>query len=369
MKRNLTYIFTVLVVLFSPINRVSSQDITGKIGKLAESPFYLPVVYKGEVVSNLCGGYATGTECLGYGTIGLGFDTEKAKFWKGGTFYVEGATTHGGSPSADYIGDAQIASNIEAGNHIYLQQLYYRQEIGDFYLSLGLLDMNSNFCVCCNSVYFHNSSFGTHSVLSYNMPAPIFPVTALGFYAGWDISDRWNVQLGIYDGNPEGFDDNPFNVYWSELGVGGFLTTSEVTYRTDLGEYTINGYYHTGLYKVGGSLSLCQTLFRNDRHDFNAFFYGALSERHNNILHSNLNMGLVLKGVFSKKSKDLLGLGIATSFFVNRYTESAIELLYTHRPFSWLSLEPDLQYIINPLGEAKSLDNAFVARLRVVIEL
>ena len=42
----------------------------------------------------------------------IGFDTEKANFWKGGELFINAANTHGGEPSASFIGDYQVASNI-----------------------------------------------------------------------------------------------------------------------------------------------------------------------------------------------------------------------------------------------------------------
>lgn len=341
--------------------------------KLHVGPVSFPVSYKSEVMSNLMGGIAQGTEYLGYGTIGVGFDTEKAKLWEGGFFYIEGATTHGGSPSIDYIGDVQVASNIEAGNHVYLQKLHFHQQVGDFYTKIGLLDYNDDFAICGSAKLFHNNSFGVHSVLSYNFNLPSFPVTGLGFIVGYDINEHWNVQAGIYDGGPIPFElDNPYNVNW-QLDINkGYLVTSEVQFKYLRGCYNVCAYYHTGEESSGFSLSVDQNILETDMHKLNGFLYTAVAAPwKEKILNFNVNSGLRLDGVFSRRMRDSAGIGCAVSCFLDGLVETAIELVYTYRVGSWLSIEPDLQYIINPSGDILNnrTANALVTSLRLVINL
>lgn len=358
--------FLSVIIVFFVFLSASAQ-------KLQEGPFSFPIMYKGEVMSNLIGGIAAGSEYLGYGTIGVDFDTEKANFWKGGSFYVEGATTHGGSPSKDYIGDAQIASNIEAGNHVYLQRLHFSQQLGKFYTKIGLLDLNDDFAICESAALFHNSSFGIHSVISYNFSAPIFPVTGLGLMARYDINSHWNVKAGIYDGGPIQFEDgNPYNVNW-ELNINkGYLVTTEVQYTYSRGTYSLNGYYHTAFQRRGLSISVDQNILETDFHRLNGFLYVALGDRGTEkILHHNANAGLRLDGVFSRKMRDNIGIGCALACFKEGYAETAIELIYSYKVGSWFYIEPDLQYIINPPCDNPRVShiNAFVAGLRFVIDL
>jgi len=338
-----------------------------------QGPFYFPVLYKGEVRSNLMGGLATGTDYLGYGTIGVGLDTEKAKMWKGGSFYIEGATTHGGCPSKDYVGDAQVVSNIEAGNHIYLQRLHFAQEVGHFFTKIGLLDLNDDFAICESATLFHNSSFGIHSVISYNFDAPIFPVTGLGCMAGYAINDHWQVKAGIYDGGPIQFEDgNPYNVNW-ELNINkGYLVTTEVSFSYAHGKYSLNGYYHTAGERRGLSLSVDQNVLDTELHKLNLFLYFAHGDkRREKILDNNINAGLRLDGVFSPKMRDSMGLGCTSACFLDGYVETTLEFIYSYKIGSWFAIEPDIQYVINPLCGVfdKTYKNAFVAGLRFVIDL
>ena len=94
--------------------------------------------YKGDFVSNLNGGIKTGSTYLGLADLFLELNTENAGLWKGGTFMLHGANTHGGEPSANLIGDLQVVSNIEAGNHTFLYELWYSQTFGNVHTTIGL---------------------------------------------------------------------------------------------------------------------------------------------------------------------------------------------------------------------------------------
>src|ERR1035437_3452005 len=80
--------------------------------------------YIGDNLNNLSGGVKTGSCYLGMASIKISFDTEKAGLWKGGHFCINAANTHGSSPSDALVGDFQVVSNIQAGNHTFIQELW-----------------------------------------------------------------------------------------------------------------------------------------------------------------------------------------------------------------------------------------------------
>ena len=69
-------------------------------------------------------------------------------------------------------------------------------------------------------------------------------------------------------------------------------------------------------------------------------------------------------GPFRKLPKDVLALGFATEFFcdalVDQSVETVLEGAYSFHVTTWLTITPDLQYIIRPSG-MRSIDNAFLA--------
>jgi porin len=162
--------------------------------------------YIGDVIGNVSGGKKTGALFLGMANIKIGFETKNLGLWKGGEFFLNGASTHGGTPSEKLLGDFQVASNIEAGNHTYLHELWYKHSFETFEIVIGLQDLNAEFVTSEYAGSFINSSFGIPSLIADNIPVPIFPLTALGIAGKFKISEDVAIQAAIFDGLPEDFE-------------------------------------------------------------------------------------------------------------------------------------------------------------------
>ncbi|MBP1663029.1 MAG: Carbohydrate-selective porin OprB [Bacteroidetes bacterium] len=233
---------------------ISIFSITGLSAQEADtvknsSPFTFEASYIGDLVSNFSGGIKTGTTYLGLANIKTGFDTEKANWWKGGEFFINVGNTHGGEPSANLVGDFQGVSNIEAGNLTFMYELWYRQTLGKFDITVGLQDLNANFAVSEYGGLFTNSSFGIHSSIADNISSPIFPLTALGTILQYKISDTFNWQAAFFDGTPDDFETNPYNIQWKLGKDQGLLAVTEFQVGKSLIQdreavYKLGAYYH-----------------------------------------------------------------------------------------------------------------------------
>ncbi|HAO09302.1 MAG TPA: hypothetical protein DCQ50_20515, partial [Chryseobacterium sp.] len=106
--------------------------------------------YTGDIVANMFGGIKTGIKYLGMANLKVGFDAQNAKLWKGGQFFINGAVTQGQSPTEFLIGDFQTVSNIDAGDHIYVHELWYKQQFKYFEITFGLQDLNVEFAASDN---------------------------------------------------------------------------------------------------------------------------------------------------------------------------------------------------------------------------
>jgi len=126
------------------------------------SALQLKATYKGDFVSNFGGGISTGSTYLGLADLFLRFNTQKAGLWKGGDFLIRGANSHGGEPSVNLVGDFQGISNIEAGNHTFLYEIWFKQAILNVTVTIGLQDLNAEFANSEVNSLFLNSSFGIH---------------------------------------------------------------------------------------------------------------------------------------------------------------------------------------------------------------
>ncbi len=358
-----------LVIALAAANATTAQE-TAK-----ENPFTFGASYTGDVINNLSGGIKTGSAYLGMATMALGLDTHKAGLWKGGEFFVFGANTHGDTPSATLIGDLQTASNIEAGNHTYLQEVWYKHKIGRFEITAGLQDLAIEFGNVDYGGLYLNSAFGVKSSISHNVPAPIFPLTNLGLTLKWDVCEKFSWLAAAYDGNPTDFDSNPYNVEWEFKGGDGYLAITELQYRTAIGgkagTYKLGGLYHrmkedNDLSHIGSLYANAnQTLWESGESSFGAFLQLGYSPSDASVCKYYLGGGVNYTGLFSKKGRDEFGLAFAHEHYRHDIKdETAIEMTWKYTLSDNFFVQPDLQYIINPAG-APDLNNSFSANVRV----
>ncbi len=344
--------------------------------ELNESAFSYDGSYVGDVVNNLAGGIKTGSAYLGMANIGIGFNTETAKWWKGGELYVNFGNTHGDTPSADLIGDIQVASNIEAGDMTYLYEFWYKQSLGKFDFTIGVQDLNANFVSSENGGLFLNSSFGVHTVMSDNITLPIFPKTALGADISWQASERLNWRIAIFDGTPNS--RNPYNTNQIIGKEDGYLLVTEFQIAKSLisrlnGTYKLGGYYHNHQYsdeaphENGGAYFIAD---QNITNKLSLFTQIGISPNNINDHNHFMSLGCNYKNFSEKRPDDLFGLALAY-FGVDENDikhETAIEATYKCCINENIYLQPDVQYILNPAGTGEKLDNSLVAILRFGVE-
>lgn len=356
---------------------------------LTSDPLSIEASYTGDIVSNLGGGSRKGSCYLGMAGFALHFETEKANLWTGGHVYIHAANTHGAMPSADLIGDIQVVSNIEAGNHTFLQELCFQQDIRHVQITVGLQDLNREFACSENGALFLNSSFGILPLISGNTTAPIFPLTALGFTIKWMISPDVYWLNAVYDGNPTDFDYNPYNLKWQFNSGDGVLMISEWQVNTQVrqksGTYKIGFYSHNHLIEesldspipdssksqpYGFYAYADQNIWAFGGRELAAFLQMGYSPSPEVINNFYLGLGVNLRGVFDHRGRDVLGLALANAHFNSDLKcESVCELSYRYQLTPNMFVQPDMQYVIQPAGTGETLSNAFAMLLRFGFEL
>jgi porin len=370
-------VFIILFLVLSVSNPLSAQ------GEVAlDKPVSMDVSYISDNVNNFSGGLKRGYGYLGLVTLGISMDTKSARLWKGGRLYICGASTHGASPSQELIGDIQVASNIEAGSHTYMQELWYGHTLGALQFIAGLQNMNAEFANTEYGALFLNSSFGIHPTISGNIPAPIFPLTSLGFTAKWKVSERIGWNMAFYDGNPIEFANNPYNLQWNVNN--GLLVISEIQYMVAPGNaykgiYKLGFYHHNhsvtetnsagnvpdhyGFYAVADQVIWQKT----DNKKIGLFGQLGYNPKRYNQNYFYTGVGINYYGIFSKKGADILGVAIAHAAVRDIGNETTIELTYQTNIAEKIFIQPDLQYIINPLGTGVVLNNCFTGAMRLGI--
>lgn len=350
-----TSLLSLIILFVLGINNVNAQ----------EKSLNFNAEYTGDFLYNI-GGLKNGGGYLGYAKIGM-----DATLWQGASLYVGGGTTHGIVPTEMFIGDYQVANNIEAGNYAFMEHFSLQQSLGRFSFKIGLQDMNENFASIDAAGEYVNSSFGIHPALSSNMSVAIFPLTGLGAEIHYDINDNWHVQAAVYDGEIPSFeDDNLYNLNWGLSKDEGALFIGEGQYFSDNGTYELGAFYHTAEKKYGVYANAEQEVWNNGTRSLKPFAqvsYANGSIKCDNYFH--LAAGLNFEGVFSKESNDMMGLAFTSVFLADKKAETAIELFYQYQVTDNFVIKPDIQYIVNPAGMDFQVDNALVGMLRFAIGL
>ena len=326
---------------------------------------FVPILkYTADLVVNTHGGIKTGTVYQGYAEAGVEINP-----WKNGQFNFSIASTHGGLPTGTLVGDWQEMDNIEASDHIFALNAWYSHTIGNVTILAGLQDANDTYSTRDASCPLQNTAFGGNVVFMSGGNVPTMPTNGLGVTAKWNISDAAAWQAGVFDGGVIGLNEgNRFNLK-HKLSSKGFLIVSEAHLMpADELVLKAGAYYHTGLENHGYYASCEKTFKLQGEQAFNAFLTGGYSPHATEAATAAITGGCSLISLFSKSGDDALTAGLATAHLDGHRWETAIELNYRYQLGRYFFVSPDLQWILNPMGELEA-KNALVATLRVGFEL
>lgn len=349
------------------------------------APVEFGATYVTDVLSVLDGGIRRGTAWLGRGDVTASVDGRVFGI-DGAEFFVDVMGVNPPDFSGRHVGDAQTVSNVEANSAIRPYEVWLSVPIGKgFTVKAGLVDLNSEFDVQDVGALFLNSSFGIgpdFSQTGVNGPS-IFPAPATAALLRYE-DDDWGVRLGVFDA-VAGSLSNPRRTVFRIPGERGALLIGEVERKfpgdgeVQLGLWHYTTTFHaidpgaTGKATSQGGYALVQgTLARLGTSTLLGWArVGAASERTNAI-------GLYLGGGASWRTETCeIGLAVAharlgapgrraivaTDGSADR-AETAIELAYSRPVTPWLTVQPDIQYVINPSWDP-SRENALVAGVRL----
>jgi porin len=345
-------------------------------------------LYTSEIWQNMHGGLRTGNKVLGDLDVAAEIDGERAFGLEGVTLFANGLFIHGGSLSGQYIGDAQTVSNIEAPHQARLFELWVEKRFGStnegHSLRVGLYDLNSEFDVSDTGSLFVNSSHGISPQISQtglNGPS-IFPVTSLGARWRWALGPAWSAQFVALDGVP-GDPNRPASNAIRLDSRDGVLLAGEIARQgARLKKAAVGVWRYTARFDAfdpsasdatsparrrgdPGVYALIDTQLFTERDDgkqgLSGFVRAGTADSRVNRFANFLGAGLVYTGALPQRPEDQLGLAVASANNGGAYRissardgittdrrETAIELTYRFALTSWLTLQGDLQHIINP---------------------
>lgn len=351
-------IITSIMILASACGLTASAQDTVKT--------FVPIVdYTADLVVNTRGGIKTGARYLGYGELGVEINP-----WRNGQFNFTIATTHGGEPSAELVGDWQVLDNIEAGNHVFALYAWYSHTFNKVTLKAGLQDVNDSYSACDASGNMLNTSFGGNQVLLSGGNVPTMPCNGLGINVEWRASNSFMWQAGIFDGGVIPLDEgNKFNLkHKLSLGKGYVIVTEGVLTPVSALTLKVGAFYHTRLENNGYYLSCEKSFALQGERSISAFVTGGYAPRATDVANASITCGATLNSVFSHSGADALAAGVLTVHLDGLKWETAVELNYRYQLGSHFYVSPDVQWIINP-GADDSRRNALVTALRVGFNL
>ena len=359
----------------------------------------------GDLSRNFRGGITTGREAFRHlFEVAFTVDTERLFGHAGGTLFADFQTQAGRQGSDLLVGDYQGFSNLDADGFTAFYELWYEQLFagGRLRLKVGKIDANNEFAFVENGVLMLNSSAGFSPTI---LGLPTYPDPATGAVLFASPADWLYVGGGLFDGAtqagiPTGT-RGPATLFGEPDDL--FLVAEAGLRRTVRGgrlrRLGIGVTHHTGTFeRVDGSglsedgatscyLVLDQRLAnragggRAQEADepgpgLDGFVQVGTTSGRLSPADLHVGTGLVASGYVPGREADHIGLmatwvrfgdaARAEGSIVDAY-ELALELFYQLRLTPWLSLQPDLQYIVHPGGTGQS--DALVGTLRLELTL
>ncbi len=390
---------------FVPISIIGTMGLYFLIAPTAradhhEAPSRFGAVYTSDWLKNMAGGIRRAGAYVDNMSLTWIPPHVSPGGWIDLDFLVRGIYNNGQPFSETIVGDTQTVSNIETGVRAFrLFEAWMNVNFGERTgLRLGVYDLNSEFDVLDSSELFMHSAHGVGSDISQsglNGPS-IFPVTGLALRLNHAISDDWTVRIAALDGGP-GDPEDPDSSSIQLSRDEGALLVSEFERNTDRSKVLVGSWAYTAQFPQidhpADSTAVMQ--FRGNR---GAYVRGEIGPFPNLANLSSFARVGIAEGDFNPYSGFFSG-GITFSSSIGPFEDvvygwafaivsassaalRAAEMNDSYISdeeinFEWtisipltprITLQPDVQYIINP-GLDPSLSNAFVFGLRFTLNL
>ena len=356
---------------------------------LAETkpPITLGVGYTSDSFFNVDGGIKEGFRQMGL--LELTGDADLSPVLvDGASAHASLQWVHGRSLSGDLIGDAQVHSNIDAPDAVRLFEAWLELPVAaKGRIKAGLVDLNGDFDVQTVGALFLNSSHGIGPDFSQSgLQGPsIFPITSGAVVAGWQEAG-WSARIGLFDA-VAGRRGDPRRNALRLPGATGLLAVAEADVKLTEGvELQVGGWQYSDKFDRIELAADGATVRRRGNRGAYAQLEGRLGTVASQPLDGWVRVGTAAShvntiglytggGLAFGPENGRWGLALARARLGNPARraaapagadkhETVIELTYARAVAEWLTIQPDVQYVINP-GWDPSLRNALVAGVRL----
>jgi porin len=375
------------------------------------------LAYDGTALDDLHGGARTGSAYVGNLHLKLTAQGETIG-WPGTSAFVDVLAIQGGHPSS-LVGDAQGVSNLEGPIGTQVEELWLQHNFKDSGVSVlaGIYDLNSEFYRLTAAGLFLNGSFGIGPEFAQSgVEGPsIFPRTSVGIRFAFKPTSNTVVRTAVLDGVPVVRPDGSWAVFRRGDGVltvaefavltrDGKGPSGDSSMRDRIGRFSALVPYDdklalgawryssrlpdlsdtdpegnpqlrrgsSGAYAIGERLVAGGGGSSGKR--LAAFAQAGIADPRTNRFSSYLGAGIVASGWGLVNESDQFGASIARANNGSHYmrmpttqsltrAETTIELSYLTKVSKYLTVQPDLQYVIRPNTDP-SIANAWVLQLR-----
>ena len=357
----------------------------------------LAAVYRVDVIGAVAGDAPHRGRVLHDVTVDADADLGELTGWRGATAHATLLGDFGGTPNDD-VGTLQGVDNIEVSRHrVRLFEAWIEQDLGaGASLRAGLYDLNGEFYANDSAGLLLAPAYGIGSELAATGPngPSIFPSTALAVRLRLQPSENTYVQAAALNahagvlGDPGGvdtsFDDGALligEVGWTgavSVGAGGWTYSQR---QDDVRELHVSG--SPPRRRAAGA-------YVHVEHEFWAgaatgrkvtgFLRAGLSDGDTTPFRGGWQAGVLIAAPFASRPKSQLSIGVNQARLSDKFranaadggrraaaAESQVEITYADTLAGRLNVQPDLQYVIHPGGDAARRD-AVIAGLRVGIE-
>ena len=359
---------------------------------------HFTAAYTGDFARNTTGGIQTGNSYIDDIDLQLAADRGSIFGIPGLSAFIYALHNNSADFSEKYVGDAQVVSNIDGGPdawRLYEAWLDWAPGTGAISGRLGLYDLNTEFDTIETAGLFLNGAHGMGTDFGQtgeNGPS-IFPVTSLAFRLRAESENGAYAQIAVLDGVPGNPDDRSSNEIdlssndgallvieagwgagdWRKLAIGAwqYTATFDTLVGTDSEDLPLTRNGNSGVYGIAD-----RTLWRGEAATVAGFLRLGHATGRFNQFDTYLGTGVTLAGFWPARTDDEIGLAIAATLTSDDYRqaqrlagadadhhETNIELTWRAPVTDWLTLQPGIQYIVNP-GTDRELGNAVVAMLR-----
>lgn len=368
-----------------------AQDDAGDKGA-----WTVEAAYTADLIGPVAGGLSQEAEALDNLDLIADLDLGKAVGWDGATLHGYLLANNGGIPN-DHAGTLQGIDNIEVARQgVRLYELWLQAPLGERTTVLaGLYDLNSEFYANDSAGLLINPSFGIGSELAATGPngPSIFPSTALAvrlnheWEGGYVRGAVLNAHAGV-PGDPDGvhldFDAGALAI--AEAGLTGNLRLSvgvwrytdeqddirDVTPGGDPVQRTAQGLYVSGERVLAGD---------EDSQQVTGFFRAGISDGDTSPFKGGWQAGVLVERVFAGRPDSAFSVGVQQGYLSSKMranmagggidvsrAETGFEVTYSDRLTDRVTLQPDLQVILDPGGESGA-DPVVMLGLRLTVDL